>query len=357
MTTTTADADTTAFAPAHGFTWLALALALGTVAVLGLVIGVVLIPLDQVISILFTGEADRVSWTRIVMDFRVPRVATALVAGAALGLTGVLLQTTFRNPLADPWFLGLVHSARLGVACFVVIAGAGGASVLGSLGLMSNLGLVVAATAGALLMTVTLTSLAPRVTPVTLLLTGLMLGQAAEGLISVVLHFTSEAQARVFAGWNDGSFVNVTFAQLQVLGVVLLAGAVIALILSKDLDVMLLGDDYARSLGIPVHRVRMAAVATAALLTGAITAYCGPIAFLGILAPHLARAVFHTASHRTLLPAAMLLGAFIACSADLVAHLPWSKHFLHLNAMMGLVGGPVVVILLFRRGGLRSLEF
>jgi iron complex transport system permease protein len=320
------------------------------------VIGVVYIPLDQVWSILTTGQADRVTFTRIVWDFRVPRVLTALLAGAALGTTGLLLQTTFRNPLADPWFLGLVHSARLGVAVFVVAAGAGGATVLGSLGLMSNLGLVVAAALGALLMTAALTGLAPRVTPVTLLLTGLMLGQAAEGLISVVLHFTSEPQARVFAAWNDGTFVNVTFAQLQLLFVISLAGASAAWILSKDLDVLLLGDDYARSLGIPVARVRMLSVGVAALLTGAVTAYCGPIAFLGILAPHLARAMFRTAAHKTLLPAALLVGAGIAATADLVTHLPWSKHFLHLNAMLGLVGGPVVVVLLFRRSGLRSLE-
>jgi iron complex transport system permease protein len=205
-------------------------------------------------------------------------------------------------------------------------------------------------------MTAVLTVLAPRVTPVTLLLTGLMLGQAAEGMISVVLHFTTESQARVFASWNDGSFVNVTFAQLQLLLLVLIAGSASAFLLAKPLDVLLLGDDYARSMGIAVTRVRAVAVGTAALMTGAVTAYCGPVAFLGILAPHLARSVFRTASHRTLLPATLLLGALIAATADLVAHLPWSKHFLHLNAMLGLVGGPAVVLLLFRRGGIRSLE-
>jgi iron complex transport system permease protein len=336
--------------------WVLLVAAVAGIGALGLTIGVVLIPLDQVWTILTGGDAERVSWTRIVLDYRLPRVLTALVAGAALGATGLLLQTTFRNPLADPWFLGLVHSARLGVAVFVVFAGARGASVLDSLGLLSNLGLVVSAAAGALAMTLALTALAPRVTPVTLLLTGLMLGQAAEGLISVVLHFTSEAQARVFASWNDGTFVNVTFGQLQLLGVVVTGGIAAAVLLSRSLDVMLLGDEYARTLGIAVTRVRAVAVGVAALLTGAVTAYCGPIAFLGILAPHLARSLFRTASHRTLLPATLLVGAGIATAADLVTHGPWSKHFFHLNAMMGLVGAPVVLVLLFRRGGLRSLE-
>jgi iron complex transport system permease protein len=340
----------------HRTLWMALLAGVAVLATLGLVIGVVFIPMDQLWSIVTGGHADRISYTRIVWDFRLPRVLTALLAGAALGVTGLLLQTTFRNPLADPWFLGLVHSARFGVATFIVVAGAGGAPVLGSLGLFSNVGLVVAAALGALAMTATLTTLAPRVTPVTLLLTGLMLGQAAEGLISVVLHFTSEPQARVFAGWNDGTFVNVSYARLQLLGLITLVGLAAAWLLSKDLDVLLLGDDYARTLGTPVTRVRVLAVMTAALLTGAVTAYCGPIAFLGILAPHVARALFRTAAHKTLLPAAVLLGAGIAAGADLITHLPWSKHFLHLNAMLGLVGGPVVVVLLLRRSGLRSLE-
>lgn len=335
--------------------WLLLAGALCGVTALGLILGVVFVPLDQVLSILIDGTADRVSWVRIVLDFRLPRVVTAALAGASLGITGLLLQTTFRNPLADPWFLGLVHSARFGVATFVVFAGAGGATVLGSLGLMSNAGLVIAAATGALLMTAALGALAPRVTPVTLLLTGLMLGQAAEGMISVVLHFTSEPQARVFASWNDGTFVNVTFVQLQLLGAVTVAGILAALLLSKDLDVLLLGDDYAKSLGINVTLVRTTAIIAAAVLTGAVTAYCGPIAFLGILAPHIARALFRTVAHRTLVPAAVLIGAIVASGADLVTHLPWSKHFLHLNAMMGLVGGPAVVLLLFRRG-VRNLE-
>jgi iron complex transport system permease protein len=247
----------------NSLTWAVLVVSLLAVRAAGLIIGVVFVPLDQVWSILTSGRAERVTWVRIVMDFRLPRVLSALAAGAALGTTGLLLQTTFRNPLADPWFLGLVHSARFGVAAFVVIAGAGGATVLGSLGLMSNLGLVISAAAGATPMTGVLAALAPRVTPVTLLLTGLMLGQAAEGMISVVLHFTTETQARVFAGWNDGNFVSVTFAQLQVLAAVLLAGAGSALVLTKPLDVLLLGDDYARSMGVAVARVRAMAVGIA----------------------------------------------------------------------------------------------
>jgi iron complex transport system permease protein len=363
MTSASADVLTSPAAAARRspgpgvITWIVLLLAAGIVAALELTLGVVFVPLDQVLTILAGGDAERISWTRIVLDYRLPRVLTALTAGAALGVTGLLLQTVFRNPLADPWFLGLVHSARFGVALFIVVAGAGGTNVLAQLGLLSNLGLVVAAGAGALLMTAALILLAPRVSPVTLLLTGLMLGQAADGMISVVLHFTGEPQARVFAGWNDGNFATVTFAQLQILAIVAIAGIAGAAVLSKSLDVMLLGDDYARSLGVGVTVVRVATVSVAALLTGAVTAYCGPIAFLGILAPHLARVVFQAADHRTLIPASLLLGATLAGMADLIAHLPWSRHFLHLNAMLGLVGGPVVVILLLRRRGLRSMEF
>lgn len=333
--------------------WAGLVLALVILVGLQLTIGVVYIAPAAVLSHLVGTGSDEI-WGRILLEFRLPRALTALVAGAALGLCGMLLQTTFRNPLADPWFLGLVHSARLGVALLVVASGAVGGSVLNGLGLFTNLGLALAAAAGALGLTLGLMALATRVTPVTLLLTGLMLGQAAEGLISVILHFTTEAQGRAFESWNDGTFTTVTSVQWSVLASLFAVALVMALPLVKPLDAMLLGDDYAQTLGLAVRRIRVATVGVAALLAGTVTAFCGPVAFLGILAPHLARAVFATAEHRTLVPASVLVGAGLATLADFVTHLPWELHFLHLNAVLGLVGAPVVVVLLLRRSGLRA---
>lgn len=327
--------------------WGALGATLVGLAALQLSYGLVAIPLRDVLVLLAGGTTDDV-WSRIVLDFRLPRALAAVTAGAALGVSGLILQTVFRNPLADPWFLGLVHSARLGVALLVVASGTAGASLLGGLGLVNNVGLVAAAGAGALAMTGVLLAIAPRVSPVTLLLTGLMLGQTAEGAISVVLHFTSEAQGRAFGSWNDGTFTTVTLLQWRVLAVIALLGVTSAAALVKPLNTLLLGDDYARSLGLHVSRIRMAAVAAAATLAGAVTAFCGPVAFLGILAPHLARALFRTADHRRLVPAAAVLGAALAMLADVVTHLPWSRHFLHMNAVLGLIGGPVVVVILLR---------
>ena len=327
--------------------WGALGAALVGLAALQLSYGLVTIPLREVIVLLAGGTSDDV-WSRIVLDFRLPRALAALTAGAGLGVAGLILQTVFRNPLADPWFLGLVHSARLGVAVLVVASGTAGGSLLGGLGLVNNVGLVVAAGAGALAMTGILLAIAPRVSPVTLLLTGLMLGQTAEGAISVVLHFTSEAQGRAFGSWNDGTFTTVTMLQWRVLAAIVVAGVTASVALVKPLNTLLLGDDYARTLGLKVSRVRMTAVSVAATLAGAVTAFCGPVAFLGILAPHLARALFRTADHRRLVPAAAILGAALAMLADVITHLPWSRHFLHMNAVLGLIGGPVVVIVLLR---------
>lgn len=333
--------------------WVVLGGLLTGLAALQLSFGLVSIPLTEVLVLLTGGTSDDV-WSRIVLDFRLPRALAALAAGASLGVAGLLLQTVFRNPLADPWFLGLVHSARLGVALLVVAAGSAGGTLLGGLGFVDSAALAVAAGAGAGGMTLVLLALAPRVSPVTLLLTGLMLGQTAEGLISVVLHFTSEAQGRAFGSWNDGTFTTVTILQWRILAAVGLAGVSVAMALAKPLNTLLLGDDYARTLGLSVARVRMTAVAVAALLAGAVTAFCGPVAFLGILAPHLARAVFRTADHRRLVPAAALLGATLAMLTDVITHLPWSRHFLHMNAVLGLIGGPVVVVLLLRgRSGQR----
>lgn len=339
-----------AFAP-----WAVLLAVVVAVGALQLTIGVVYIPPGEVAALLFGRGADDV-WARIVLDFRVPRVLTSLVAGGSLGVCGLLLQTTFRNPLADPWFLGLVHSARLGVAVLVVAAGATGTSVLGDAGLLTGLGLVLAAAAGALGMTLVLIALAPRVNPVTLLLAGLMLGQTAQGMISVLLHFVSEAQGRVFQSWDDGTFTAASVEQWRLLAAVSALGLLSAVVLIKPLNTLLLGDTYARTLGLAVRRTRMAAIATAAVLAGAVTAFCGPIAFLGILAPHVARALFGTADHRVLVPAVVLVGAGLAATADFVTHLPWSRHFFHMNAVLGLIGGPTVVLLLLRNAGLRRFE-
>jgi iron complex transport system permease protein len=176
-----------------------------------------------------------------------------------------------------------------------------------------------------------------------------MIGYLSVGLISVVLHFTDETQARVFQSWDDGSFAGFTNSQLAWLIPVVLGGIVVANFLVKPLNALLLGESYARTLGLPVEKARIAAFAVTALLVGSVTAYCGPIALLRIVTAHLCRLLFRTSDHRILMPAVVLMGPALALGADLVTHLPWSKHVFHLNAVNGLVGAPIVLWVLTRK--------
>lgn len=338
-------------------TFALLLMALLAVVALQLTVGVVWIPLDQVLAALTGGDVDRVTFARIVADYRLPRTCTALAAGAALGVCGLLLQTLFRNPLADPWFLGLVQGSRLGVAVLVVISGwAGSEGVLAGLGLLNATGLVLAAAAGAGLLALVLAAIAPRIHPVTLLLAGVLIGQACMGAISLVLHFTDESQARLFESWDDGAFTQVMGTRLLTLAALAALGSAIAVGRGKALNALLLGDNYARSLGVSVGPIRAQALGIAAMLSGAVTAFCGPVLFLALLAPHAARAAFRTGDHRLLVPAAALTGALLASVADLVTHLPWSRHVLHLNAVNGLIGAPFVLWLLLGRRSRVSMD-
>jgi iron complex transport system permease protein len=323
---------------------------------LELMIGVVYIPFSEILSSLFTGESERATWTRIVIQFRLPRAVNAIVSGGALGACGLLLQTLFRNPLADPYVLGVVHGGRVGAAVLVVLAGVAGNLYSDKFGWLGDLTLAVAAAAGSTLVMLAITIMARRVSTVTLLIFGLMLGYLCQGLVSVVLHFTDETQAGAFNAWNDGSYAGISTRQLQILIPLVIAGVAMAFALVKPLNALQLGENYAGSLGVNVLRVRIWAFVCTAILAGAVTAYCGPIAFVGLVVAHLCRILFQTSDHRILMPACVLMGGFMALSTDLVTHLPWSKHFLHLNAVNGLLGAPLVMLLIARRRNRRALE-
>jgi iron complex transport system permease protein len=335
---------------------IALLLACAMLFILELTIGSVAVPLNQVLRALTGSEVDRVAWSQIVVLFRLPRALNAILSGAALGTCGLMLQTLFRNPLADPYVLGLVHGARLGVALTVVFSGLAGATFYARYGIWGEAGLAMAAALGSALVMLCILAVSRRVSTVTLLISGLMFGYLAQGLISVAMHFTDDAQARVFESWNDGSFGGITRSQLQLLAPVVLLGLTSVFALVKPLNALLLGENYARTVGLPVNHARVWCFTVIAILAGTVTAFCGPVAFLGIIVAHLCRNLFGTSDHRTLLPAVAMMGAFIALMADLVTHLPWSKHFLHLNAVNGLIGAPIVLWVILKRKNARSLE-
>lgn len=314
-----------------------------------LALGVVDIPLGAVAASLSGGDIGQDGWGHIVREYRLPRAVAALVGGASLGACGLMLQTLFRNPLADPFVLGIAHGARFGVALLVVATGLAGPAFAESFGLVGDIGLAVAASGGTIAVMALLTLLARRVDNVTLLLAGLMLGYIAAGLISLSLHLIDETQASAFKGWDDASFAGVTWAQHMILLPACGLGLLVLMALAKPLDILMLGDIYAQSLGVPLKRLRYACFAVVALLVGTVTAFCGAINFLGLIAGHVARGVLRTEDHRILLPASALAGGALALATDLITHLPWARHLLHLNAVNGLIGGPIVLWVLLRR--------
>ncbi len=337
-----------------------LAAALVGAFLLSLTLGSVSIPLGDVVTILVGGEPTKATWADIVLKFRLPKALTALLAGAALAVSGLQMQTLFRNPLSDPYVLGISSGASLGVALAVlgagVVAGLGsGTKLLGGLSLAGDVGVTVAAILGSLLVLLLVLAVSRRVqSTMTLLILGLMFGYATSALVSVLLYFSLADRIQAYVSWTFGSFGGVTWSQMGVFVTTVMAGLVTAFLLMKPLNALLLGETYARSMGLNVRRVRLAIISSAAILAGVVTAFCGPIGFLGIAVPHFCRTLFATSDHRVLLPAVTMMGAILAVAADLVAGLPGSQLTLPLNAVTALIGAPVVTWVILRQRNLRE---
>ena len=322
---------------------------------LSLALGSVRIPLGDVVQILLGEAPTKATWATIVLNFRLPKALTAILAGGALAVSGLQMQTLFRNPLADPYILGVSSGASLGVALVMLSTGAAATKVVGSLGLYGDLGLIIAASLGAALI-MGLVLLAARwvQSMLTLLILGLMVGYLTSALVSLLIYFSLPERIQTFSLWGAGSFGGVTWGQLQVFAPIILIGLTIAHFLSKSLNALLLGDTYAKSMGVNVQQTRRWIIVSAALLAGATTAFCGPIGFLGVAVPHLCRTIFNTADHRVLIPTSLLLGAAVALLADLIAQLPGSQTVLPINVITSLFGVPVILWMLLRQQQLRS---
>jgi iron complex transport system permease protein len=327
-------------------------LAVLAIALLSLSLGSVSIPFDEIIRALTGGETSRAAWTNIIMQFRLPKMLTALLAGAALGVGGLLMQTLFRNPLADPFVLGVSSGASLGTALVVLAIGTPGAVLLAGLGLTGDLALAAAASIGAGLVVALVGAAASRLRHNNgVLIIGVMLGYGVSALVSVMLFFSIPERVQVFVNWGFGSFSGVTWGQMVIFAPTVITGLALCAALVKPLNALLLGEAYAASLGVRLGRVRAALIVSVGLLAGVVTAFCGPIGFLGIASPHLARALFRTSDHRLLIPAVVLLGAGLAVAADLIASMPGSRLVLPLNAVTALFGAPVVIVVIMRGGG------
>ncbi len=323
--------------------------------VLELTIGSTNIPLAEIAKALVGREPQQATTVTILYELRLPRAITATAVGAALGAAGLQLQTLFRNPLAGPWALGITAGAQLGAALVVVTGSLIGSSMLEYLAILNRLSVVAGAALGATLVMAVITFISRRVSTITLLVVGLMLGFLAQGLVAVVLHFTDDTQARIFTSWNDGSYAGVRWEHFPILLPLLFAGMVLALAVVKPLNALLLGERNADTLGVAVGRTRLAILASSVLLAAPATAYCGPILFVGLIVPHLCRGLFKTSDHRVLMPAVLLMGSLLALAADLFVNLPWERHFLHVNSVNALIGAPVVIWVVLRDRQMRSL--
>lgn len=327
---------------------------------LSLAVGSVRIPLDEIVAVLLGGEASKTAWATIVLKFRLPKALTAMLAGAALSVSGLQMQTLFRNPLAGPFVLGISSGASLGVALTVLLAGVavglgGSTTLLAGISLAGDTSLALSAVLGSGLVLLLVMAVARRVqSGMTLLILGLMFGYTTSALVSVLIYFSVVERIQAYISWTFGSFGGVTWRQLQVMAPAILLGLAGGHLLMKPLNALLLGETYALSLGLNVRRVRLGIIGSSAVLAGVVTAFCGPIGFLGIAVPHLCRSLLHSSDHRLLLPAVSFMGATLALGADIVAGLPGSQLTLPLNAVTALVGAPVVIWVILRQRNLRQ---
>ncbi|MBQ9357825.1 MAG: iron ABC transporter permease [Prevotella sp.] len=318
--------------------------------VANLMIGTVPIPAGSVCRILFGDESQSEIWRNIIFQARLPQALTAVAAGAGLAVSGLQMQTVFRNPLAGPSVLGISNGSALGVAFVVLLSGQIGGTALSRMGLLGNAAISIGAIIGALAVMVLIVWVGNKVKGnVTLLIIGVMIGYLANAIIGVLKFLSPDEDVKSFVVWGLGSFSRVSGGEM-VLFVVLMAVLLpLSFLLVKPMNLMLLGDRYAANLGLNVRRARTLVIVCSGVLVAIVTAYCGPIMFIGLAVPHLARALFRTSDHRMLLPATAVCGSALALLCNIIARMPGFEGVLPVNSVTALVGAPVVAFLLFRR--------
>lgn len=311
-------------------------------------LGSVNIPIKDVYNSLIGNATEQETWQHIIQNYRLPKAITAILVGSGLGISGLLMQTLFRNPLAGPFVLGISSGASLGVALVIL-----GSSVFGGVFmtlLISKWSIVIAASLGSflVLLAVLMVSLKVRDT-MAILIIGLMFASMTAAIVNVLSYFGSAQQLQQYVFWGFGSLGNLSWDELLIFFIIYCLGLIISLASVKSLNTMLLGENYAKSLGLNIKRSRFAIIIATSLLAGTITAFTGPIAFIGLAIPHLTRQVFNTSNHKILLPAVFLFGGIVMLICDSIAQVPNSDYTLPINAITSLVGAPVVIWLLVRK--------
>ena len=315
---------------------------------LNISLGSVSIPFKEIFYTLIGDTSIKDSWQTIVLDFRVPKAITAILVGSGLSICGLLMQTLFRNPLAGPFVLGISSGASLGVALLIL-----GSSIFGSFLLtssISNWSLAIAASLGAFLVLFAVIMAANSIrNTMSILIIGLMFGSLTAAVIAVLVYFSEATQIQQYLFWSFGSLGNLSWSELSVFGSIYLVGVLACLSIIKPLNSFLLGENYAKSLGINIKKSRTIILVITSLLTGVITAFSGPIAFIGLAVPHIAKMLFTTSNHKILIPASAIIGGIVLLICDSIAQLPTSEFTLPINAITSLFGAPIVIWLLLRK--------
>lgn len=315
---------------------------------MSLIVGSVRIPLADVCDILFDKFEGKESWKYIVMENRLPQALTAMLCGASLAVCGLMLQTAFRNPLAGPDVFGISSGAGLGVAIVMLFLGG---SVSTTLFTVSGfLAILTAAFIGAIVVTMIILFLSTMVkNSVLLLIVGLMVGYVSSSAVALLNFFASEEGVKSYMVWGMGNFGGVSMNHMQLFALLCLVGIIASIFLIKPLNIMLLGTQYAESLGINIRQIRNLLLVTVGLLTAVTTAFCGPVSFIGLAIPHISRLLFRTDNHQTLLPGTVLTGAVIALFCNLICYLPGELGIIPLNAVTPLIGAPIIIYVIVKR--------
>ena len=311
-------------------------------------LGSVSIPIKDVFNSLLGYTIENEAWQHIIQNYRLPKAFTAVLVGSGLGISGLLMQTLFRNPLAGPFVLGITSGASLGVALVIM-----GASLFGGFFatlLLTKWSLVIAASLGSFLVLLAVIMVSAKVRDtMAILIIGLMFGSITAAVVSVLSYFSSAEQLQQYIFWGFGSLGNLSWNELLIFLLVYCFGILFSIISLKSLNTLLLGENYAKSLGVNIKKSRFIIIIATSLLAGTITAFAGPIAFIGLAIPHITRQVFNTSNHKILLPAVFIFGAIVMLICDSIAQLPTSDYTLPINAITSLIGAPIVIWLLVRK--------
>lgn len=330
--------------------FLALAAAILILFLVNLLIGTVSIPADTIVRILLGSDSENEIYSNIVLKSRLPQALTSVMAGAGLAVSGLQMQVVFHNPLAGPSVLGVSNGASLGVAFVVLLSGSLGGVALSHMGYMGDAAMSVAAIVGALLVMGLILFVAQKVRGnVTLLIIGVMIGYLATAIIGVLKFFSTEEDVRAYVVWGLGSFSRVSGDQIILFVSIMCILLPLSMLLIKTMNMLLLGEDYAQNLGLNVRRARTNIILSSGILAAIVTAYCGPIMFIGLAVPHLCRAIFRTSDNRILMPSTLLVGATLALLCNLIARFPGLEGALPVNSVTSIIGAPIIAAVIFNR--------